>query len=228
MLNTTNPLTRRARAGSVWLLVSAVLLIVLAGCAAAQSTPPGSAELAEVQARLQRLEDSEAIRDTQFCYGNAQDVVYRNYADEARAEREGLAAFQECFTDDANITITFFGGEPLEASGSLTEWIDFVWNFSQTEGYGSTRHLLSNLAVEFTGPDSAVVRSAGTTPHFIRGSETEEQPAVDWITGNYRGDVVRTADGWKLTTFQINGEEALRSPGFYPFGQSDGSGNLGF
>lgn len=227
MKNLRNTLRNRLDLSTIWsFVIVGLFLVVLAGCAVAQT--PASADLGELQTRIQRLEDSEAIRDTQFCYGRAQDVLYRNYTDEAKAKREALAAFQECFTDDADITITFFGGEPLEASDTLTEWIDFVYAFGQAEGYGSTRHLLSNLSVEFTGPDTAVVRSAGTTPHFIRGSETEEQPAVDWITGNYQGDVVRTDDGWKLTTFHINGEEALRSPGFFPFGQSDGSGNIGF
>lgn len=199
--------------------------LIISACAVAQPSTP--TQLAELQHKLQIPEDLEAIRDTGYCYGRAQDVVYRNYADTERAKCEGLEAFRRCFTDDATFTITFFGSEPVAQTPNLEAWVDFVIGFGQDSTYTSTRHLISNFEIELTGPDSAVMYSSGVNPHFIQESMSETGPAVDWLIGNYRDELRRIDGVWKVTGKTLNADEFLRSPGFYPNGQSDGSGNIG-
>ncbi|ONH23540.1 hypothetical protein BL253_32620 [Pseudofrankia asymbiotica] len=51
---------------------------------------------------------------------------------------------------------------------------------------------------------------------------------MDWITGNYRGEVRRVHNRWLITSFQINADEFAHTSVEYPMGRSDGSGNIGF
>jgi hypothetical protein len=179
-------------------------------------------------AKVQKLEDQLAVLETQYCYGRAQDVIYRNYASEAKSKGDGLAAFQKCFTDNANISISLLGGDILQDTKALPDWVNFVYNFGQSNKYLSTRHLISNIEIKFEDADTATVYSSGVNPHFIKGSDKGNEPAVDWIIGNYLSTVKRTDKGWKIAKMRINGDEFARTPGFYPFGQTNGSGNIGF
>jgi hypothetical protein len=179
-------------------------------------------------AKIQKLEDQLAVLETQYCYGRAQDVIYRNYASEAKSKGDGLAAFQKCFTDNANISISLLGGDILQDTNALPDWVNFVYNFGQSNKYLSTRHLISNVEIKFEDADTATVYSSGVNPHFIKGSDKGNEPAIDWIIGNYLSTVKRTDKGWKIAKMRINGDEFARTPGFYPFGQTNGSGNIGF
>jgi SnoaL-like domain len=179
--------------------------------------------------RTDRLADWQSIYDAQACYGRAQDVVYRTYANEAKAKRDGLTAFGKCFTRNADISIRLLGGTELEHTHTLAAWVNFVYNFGQTNNYSATRHLIGNIQIRFTGPNTATVWSSGVNPHFIRGSSTDTPaPAIDWIIGNYKGYLVRTHAGWKINRFLINGDEFAHTPGSYPLGIPDGTGNIGF
>jgi hypothetical protein len=175
-----------------------------------------------------RSADILAIQTTQACYGRAQDVVYRNYANATRAKSQGNAAFGQCFSTDAHISIGLLGQAPFEQANSVRDWVDFVFQFGQDHGYLSTRHLIGNVEVVFTGPDSATVFSSGTTPHFIGAGAKAGEPGVDWITGNYRGQVRRIHGRWLITDFQINADEFAHTSVEFPVGRSDGSGNIGF
>ncbi|MGL4611768.1 MAG: nuclear transport factor 2 family protein [Trueperaceae bacterium] len=204
-----------------------VLLSLIFSAAFAQSTTaPSTTD--ELLARVQQLEDLQAIEETQYCYGRAQDVVYRNYADLDKARSDGMKAFLKCFDKDADITISLHGSQVLNEAPDVAGWIEFVVNFGQTNKYLSTRHLIGNVEVEITGPDTAIAYSAGSTPHFVMGSDTEEQPVVDWIIGNYYSELERINGEWKITKFLLDADEYARTPGFYPLGQSDGLGNIGF
>jgi hypothetical protein len=173
-----------------------------------------------------RTADTVAIQATQACYGRAQDVVYRNYANAAKAKREGHAAFAACFTEDAHISIGLLGAAPFERADSIGGWVDFVRQFGLDHGYLSARHLIGNVEVVYTSRDTATVYSAGTTPHFV-GAGTST-PGIDWIIGNYRGQVKRIHGQWLITEFQINADEFAHTAAQYPNGRSDGSGNIGF
>jgi hypothetical protein len=203
-------------------LVSLLTLFIVSFSAAQE------ADNAALLTRLQQLEDTLAIQETQYCYGRAQDVVYRNYANELKSTTDGVLAFEKCFADNANISISLLGGDILFEANTLPDWVGFVYGFGQSNKYLSTRHLISNIEIEFTSPDSATVYSSGVNPHFIMGSASENEPAIDWIIGNYLSTVERIDGEWQITKMRINGDEYARTPGFYPVGQTDGSGNIGF
>jgi hypothetical protein len=173
-----------------------------------------------------RTADIVAVEATQACYGRAQDVVYRNYANEKVAKQQGIAAFEACFAPTAKVAIGLFGNAPFERADSVPAWVDFVWQYGQDHHYLSTRHLIGNVEVEFTGRDTAVVYSSGTTPHFIGANGAT--PGVDWITGNYRGQLRRTHGQWLITDFLINADEIAHGTVDYPNGTSTGNGNIGF
>jgi hypothetical protein len=132
-----------------------------------------------------------AIQNTQACYGRAQDVVYRKYANKSRAEREGIAAFGQCFTPGADVTITVHGTKVLDQAKNIRAWTQFVYQFGHSNGITSTRHLLGNIEVKLTGASSGIVYSSGITPHFVGQGVGAKHPAIDWIIGNYGGVVHR-------------------------------------
>lgn len=179
-------------------------------------------------ASADRTADIVAIQNTQACYGRAQDVVYRNYANKTRAEREGLAAFEQCFTPGADVTITLHGTKVLDRAKNIRAWTQFVYQFGHTNGITSTRHLLGNFEVKFTGPNSAIVFAGGVTPHFVGQGAGARHPSIDWIIGNYRGVVHRIHGRWLITSYRINADEFAQASVTYPLGVSNGSGNIGF
>lgn len=206
--------------------IVAVFVVLVSGYSVqSQGT---EADVAALQKQVAELTALQAIEETQYCYGRAQDVVYRNYADLEKARSDGMKGFLKCFAEDADITISLHGTQVLYEATDVADWIDFVVNFGQTNKYLSTRHLIGNVEVELTGPDTAIAYSAGSTPHFVMGSDTEEQPVIDWIIGNYYSELKLIDGEWKITKFILDADEYARSPGFYPLGQSDGSGNIGF
>jgi hypothetical protein len=183
---------------------------------------------AELSAKVQQLQDALDIQETQFCYGRAQDVVYRNWADEKKSKADGVTAFEKCFAPTAEISISLLGGDILQKTNALPDWVNFVYGFGQSNQYLTTRHLISNIEINMEGADKATVYSAGVNPHFIKGKDKGNEPAIDWIIGNYVSTVERIDGTWKITNMRINGDEFARTPGFYPFGQTNGSGNIGF
>lgn len=209
-------------------LIRNAAAIAVVAAAAGVVGAVGSAGSGASAASADRIADIVAIQNTQACYGRAQDVVYRNYANKSRAEREGLAAFGQCFTPGAHVTITVHGTKVLDRADSIRAWTQFVYQFGHTNGITSTRHLLGNIEVKLTGPDSAVVYSSGITPHFVGQGAGARHPAIDWIIGNYRGVVHRINGRWLITSFRINADEFAQTGATYPLGVSNGSGNIGF
>lgn len=209
------------------LIRNAAAIAVIAGAAGAAGTLSGAGNGASA-ASADRTADIVAIQNTQACYGRAQDVVYRNYANKRRAEREGLAAFGQCFTPGADVTITVHGTKVLDHASNIRAWTQFVYRFGHSNGITSTRHLLSNIEVKLTGPDKGIVYSAAITPHFVGQGVGAKHPAVLWITANYRGVVHRINGRWLITSFRINADEFAQASATYPLGVSNGSGNIGF
>jgi len=206
---------------------TAAAIAVVAGAAGVVGAVSGAGPGASA-ASADRTADIVAIQNTQACYGRAQDVVYRNYANKSRAEREGVAAFGQCFTPGADVTITVHGTKVLDHASSIRAWTQFVYQFGHANGITSTRHLLGNIEVKLTGPDSAIVYSSGITPHFVGQGAGARHPAIDWIIGNYRGVVHRINGRWLITSYRINADEFAQAAVTYPLGVSNGSGNIGF
>ena len=65
-------------------------------------------------------------------------------------------------------------------------------------GPGSnSRHMITSLAVEFTGPDEAVADS-----YFLYVAETHETPQIQ-LVGYYHDTLRRTPEGWLMARREI-------------------------
>ncbi len=178
--------------------------------------------------RVTALENTLAVSELGRCYGRAQDVLYRTAYREGReqARAAALPHFQECFTDDAQITFTFFGNPDSAVTfNGLDEWLSFVLDFSQENAVSSTRHLIGNETVELTGRRTATLEAYGNTPHFQAADLAEPAPSNITITGAYLGEARLTRQGWRLTEFRIDAEEIQNVVGSYPFGFAPPAGS---
>ncbi len=204
--------------------VAVAAVAVAAGAVGVVSGSAGSASANSVD----RAADTLAIQNAQACYGRAQDVVYRNYADESRAKSQGITAFEQCFTPNAHVKITVHGNQVLDDAASIPDWVNFVFQFGKSNGITSARHVLGNTEVNFTGEDSATFVASANTPHFIGQGVGADHQAILWVTGDYRAVVHRINGRWLITDFLINADELAQTSATYPFDVSDGSGNIGF
>ena len=118
------------------------------------------------------------------------------------------------------MTITVHGTKVLDRASNIRAWTQFVYQFGHANGITSTRHLLGNIEVKLTGPDSAVVYASGITPHFVGQGVGARHPAIDWIIGNYRGVVHRINGRWLITSYRINADEFAQAKVAYPLGSA--------
>jgi hypothetical protein len=182
--------------------------------------------------RLQRLEqmvqsfrrtqDREAIEAVASCYGRAQDAIFLHWQDREAGRLEALDILRTCFTEDVEVSLFFFDGpEPAVTTSSLEAWVDFVSSFATSGDYTSARHLIGNVHVELTGPDTARMTSSSITPHYIRGTtDPTGQPTVDLVIGNYVDELVREDGVWRTHRKLVVADEYWRGLGFYPLGQA--------
>src|SRR5215468_7343691 len=94
--------------------VAIAAVAVAAGAVGVVSSGSAPASASDATTSADRTADIVAIQNTQACYGRAQDVVYRNYANEHMAKSQGIAAFEQCFTPGAHVTITIHGNQVLD------------------------------------------------------------------------------------------------------------------
>jgi uncharacterized protein (TIGR02246 family) len=133
---------------------------------------------ASVEARLQALEDREAIR--------ALIAEYRRALDE-----KDFDAYAELFGDDGEFVTDATGSvrgraeilamlAGLQAAGALTV------------AAGDDRHLVSNVEIELDGDRAAV---SSTWVYVTR--ESDGAPLLRMV-GHYDDDLRRTAAGWRF------------------------------
>lgn len=94
-----------------------------------------------------------------------------------------------CFTPDADLDYTAAGG----VAGKLPEvraWLEQV-----IPGFPMTHHLVTNKEVRIDG-DRATCRSSLINPMGVPDGETL---MVFLETGHYHDEMVRTADGWRIS-----------------------------
>lgn len=171
--------------------------------------------------RLTALEDQAAITSLVQCYSAANDIIfvtrYRQNAETAVAM--GVERLHECFTDDAEFTVTFFGNssEPWAVVNGHQPWAEVVVMFGEQNNITSTRHASGGVEIEIDG-DSAVVRAQSVTPHFQANAGETAAPSNLLLIGDYTGTAVRTDDGWRLTHWLIDVVENQQVSGVFPFG----------
>jgi hypothetical protein len=196
-------------------------VVGLALTVGAQASMPGHAArpgdgAAGVSARIQQLEDLEAVRAIPACYGYGHDLIFKHLGGD---QTEALDALRRCHVN-ALTTNVFLFNETAAATTlrSIRDLIGFVESFAKDQGYSSARNVPGNVQVEFTGPATARVRSSTVAPHFL--TIGPKSPATDFVEARYVNNVVRGSDGvWRTVEFDLVVQQIWRGAGVYPFAQ---------
>ncbi len=135
---------------------------------------------ADLNARIQRLEDRSAIIDVVIKYATSID----------RADWEGYASI---FTDPVHIDFSE-AGLPA-ADFPRDQFIGFAKQ--GLEAWDARQHISPNHVVEFDDhdPDRAVCRSYMYAQHYKKGAPGGE---FYLMRGSYDNHLLRTGDGWKI------------------------------
>ena len=162
-------------------VVCAAVASALAGVAAAQTAKPSSDAIA---ARLQVLEDREAIRALLVSYARTLD------------ERD-FAGFEQLWAEDAE----FVGGVNNSAKGpaAIRDLLQGLLKVNAAPVPGRDWHLVMNQTVDVTG-DTATGFSRGTW--VVTDPEKKLQVS---IIANYYDQFVREGGRWKFKRHQIGG-----------------------
>jgi len=198
-----------------------VVLCCFAGLAitgGAQALTSGRTDdgAAGVAARLQRIEDLEAVRAIPACYGYGHDLIFKHLGGD---QTEAIDALERCHVNALTTHVFFFDETTATTTlHSIRDLIAFVESFAKDQGYSSARNVPGNVQVEFTGPTTARVRSSTVAPHFLTlGSKS---PAADFVAARYVSDVVRGSDGvWRAVECDLVVQQIWRGTGVYPFAQ---------
>lgn len=177
----------RARIGCF--LMCAAVAGSLAGVAAAQSAKPSSDAIA---ARLQVLEDREAIRTLLVSYARTLD------------ERD-FAGFEQLWAKDAE----FVGGANNSAKGpaAIRDLLQGLLKQNGAPVPGRDWHLVMNQTVDVNG-DTATGFSRGTWVV----TDPDKRLRVS-IIANYYDQFVREGGRWKFKRHQIGGTAPASSSG---------------
>ena len=184
----------------------------------AQSSIPGHPAdgSAGIAARLQRLEDLEAVRAIPACYGYGHDLIFKHLGAD---QTEAIAALQRCHVNALTTHVFLFDETTATTTlHSIRDLIGFIESFAKDQGYSSARNVPGNVQVEFTGPTTARVQSSTVAPHFL--TLGPKSPAADFIQARYVSDVVRGSDRvWRVAEFELVVQQIWRGVGAYPFSQ---------
>ncbi len=134
----------------------------------------------DLAARIQRLEDRNAIIDVVIKYATSIDA----------ADWDGYASI---FTDPVHIDFSE-AGLPA-ADFPLDQFIGFARQ--GLEAWDARQHISPNHVVEFDAadPGQAVCRSYMYAQHYKKGAPGGE---FYLMRGSYDNQMVRTAHGWKI------------------------------
>ena len=136
----------------------------------------------DLAARLQRLEDRNAIIDVVIKYATSIDA----------ADWEGYASI---FTDPVHIDFSEAGLPPSDFPRE--QFIGFAKQ--GLEAWDARQHISPHHVVEFddNDPDKAICRSYMYAQHYKKDAPGGE---FYLMRGSYDNHLVRTADGWKITS----------------------------
>ena len=196
-------------------------VVGLALTVGAQASMPGHAArpgngTAGVAARIQQLEDLEAVRAIPACYGYGHDLIFKHLGGD---QTEAINALRRCHVNALTTNVFLFDDTTATTTlHSIHDLIGFVESFAKDQGYSSARNLPGNVQVEFTGPATARVQSSTVAPHFL--TIGPKSPATDFVEARYVNNVVRGNDGvWRTVEFDLVVQQIWRGVGTYPFAQ---------
>jgi uncharacterized protein (TIGR02246 family) len=169
-------------------------LAVLGACvviaAAASAAVEGQAQPGALAARLQVLEDRDAIRALLVSYAHTLDT-------------RDFAAFEQLWAKDAE----FIGGGGNNAKGprAIRDLLQVLLGKNAASVPGRDFHLVMNQTVDVTG-DTATGYSRGTWV------STNAENRLQWsIITNYYDQFVREDGRWKFKRHQIGGTPPTNS-----------------
>jgi hypothetical protein len=174
------------------------------------------AQVEDLAVRAQVLEDRAAIREAADCYGRGHDEIFRHLQGDQRA---ALAILRNCHVDDVATDIFFFTeATPMAQLTSLAQLVGFIEQFAVNSKYTSARNVPGDIQIDLTGPDTAVMLSSTSAPHFIQSPAAGVQPTLDLVSAHYRDQLARGADGtWRTTKKALIIDQIWRGSGAYPF-----------
>jgi ketosteroid isomerase-like protein len=120
------------------------------------------------------IADRLAICDVMIKYATSVDAL-------------DMDRYATCFTDD--VVVTGFGDATFNGLAEYMPWVTAARN-----RFGRTQHLLGNQVVVQNG-DEATLRTYVQATHVALNDE--DTLIILW--GVYHDQLVRTADGWKIT-----------------------------
>jgi uncharacterized protein (TIGR02246 family) len=124
------------------------------------------------------IADRLAVGDVIIKYGTSVDA-------------RDLDRYATCFTDD--VVVTGFSGGEQRGLKPYVKWVG-----EALSRYSKTQHLIGNQEITVDG-DKAHMRSYVQATHVLASDETKL--LVLW--GIYVDDLIRTADGWKITNHHL-------------------------
>jgi uncharacterized protein (TIGR02246 family) len=168
------------RATFVTFFAAAVLAIGLAGASGA-----GQTKTASVEARLQKLEDREAIRALFTEYGRTLDS-------------RDFTAFAQLFARDGE----FVGGAGATAKGrdAVGALLGKLLQTNYPDSRGRNFHLFFGEAIEVNGNDATAVSKGG----FVMASSANKPEML--LLATYHDQFVREDGRWKFKRREVHGD----------------------
>jgi hypothetical protein len=164
-----------------------------------------------------RTGDREAIAELIYLYAEAVDTLgcrpVRAGGDDPAL---GTAAdlFAECLADDAKVRLYFEGpGNPATHAPSEGPhaFARFVRAYFTAYGYIGTYHLVGNVRIRFTGPDTAGVRSLINSTHWMADGRLLFAPIA------YADKAARGAGGrWRIVERELMVQRWWVTDGYFP------------
>jgi hypothetical protein len=164
-----------------------------------------------------RAADRLAIAETLYDYAEAMDILGASPIPRGADDpglRKALPILRQCMTDSVRVRLHFEGPDApgVDAgAGGPEEFGGFVRAYFTDYGYIQTYHLVGNVRVYFTGPDTADVRSLINSNHWMADGRFLSAP-IDYVDKVERG-----ADGhWRIAERAILVWRWWIADGYFP------------
>ena len=201
---------------TIIVLCGVVALALTVGAQASKPAARPGDGTTSVAARIQQLEDLDAVRAIPECYGYGHDLIYKHLGGD---QTEAINALRHCHVNALTTNVFLFDETTATTTlHSIRDLIGFIESFANDQGYSGARNVPGNVQVEFTGPATARVQSFTVAPHFL--TIGPKSPATDFVEARYVNNVVRGSDGvWRTVEFDLIVQQIWRGAGTYPFAQ---------
>ncbi|AFY56345.1 hypothetical protein Riv7116_3903 [Rivularia sp. PCC 7116] len=125
------------------------------------------------------------IEQLTVCYALGTDAIGRGDI------QAGKNIYQDCFTENAEITAIFPDGASASRTGT-DEWADFVASVFQGNGYVATQHLIGTVNID-------VNRNTATMTSYLQATHKISDTSIDVANGTYEDELVRQNGRWKIS-----------------------------